>query len=293
MESSAASSVARFVDSDGEGNKFLTKEDALRRSELVSNVEYKLCVCLRKGGESYLGSVEIAFDLAAPPRDLQVDFLGKSLARLSVNGADVAPGEGVFRGHRITLAAGALNGGARNSVWIEFEASYVTNCAGMQYFRDEGDGEEYLYTNAEPDHAHKWFPCFDQPNLKASYQLLVLAPHDWNVISTCGLESKFAVGGSAGEEWAAARAKFQVSEAMVGSFGEGAAVSASVFPLSQPISTYLYCICAGPYVEFKPDSFGDFKVLMKLYCRKSLAKYVEKIKEEWFRVSEKGITFYE
>jgi hypothetical protein len=32
---------------------------------------------------------------------------------------------------------------------------------------------------------------------------------------------------------------------------------------------------------------------MKLYCRKSLAKYCEKIKDDWFRVSEKGITFYE
>jgi len=31
----------------------------------------------------------------------------------------------------------------------------------MQWFKDEEDSLEYVYTNSEPDHSHKWFPCFD------------------------------------------------------------------------------------------------------------------------------------
>jgi aminopeptidase N len=32
---------------------------------------------------------------------------------------------------------------------------------------------------------------------------------------------------------------------------------------------------------------------MRLLCRKSLAEHVEKIKDDWFRVTIKGIRFYE
>jgi len=31
---------------------------------------------------------------------------------------------------------------------------------------------------------------------------------------------------------------------------------------------------------------------MKLYCRKTLAKYVEDIKEDWFRVTKSAIDYY-
>jgi len=32
---------------------------------------------------------------------------------------------------------------------------------------------------------------------------------------------------------------------------------------------------------------------MKLLCRKSLAKYVREISEDWFRITKNGIHFYE
>ena len=54
----------------------------------------------------------------------------------------------------------------------------------MQYFKDQADGLEYMYTNSEPDHAHKWFPCFDYPDLKAPYKFLGLIPTDWTIVST-------------------------------------------------------------------------------------------------------------
>lgn len=40
---------------------------------------------------------------------------------------------------------------------------------------------------------------------------------------------------------------------MLNSFGDDKnGAKMHVFPMSQAISTYLYCICAGPYVEFTP-----------------------------------------
>ena len=41
----------------------------------------------------------------------------------------------------------------------------------------------YLYSNLEPYDAHRIFPCFDQPDLKASFELTVETPEDWIVSS--------------------------------------------------------------------------------------------------------------
>ena len=46
----------------------------------------------------------------------------------------------------------------------------------MHYFLDKEDNSEYIYSKFEPFNANKAFPCFDQPDLKAPYTLLVLAP---------------------------------------------------------------------------------------------------------------------
>ena len=102
-----------------------------------------------------------------------------------VNGQCVQQNESVFKGHRLHLTPSLLSLGC-NSVNIDFEAEYRSDCYGMQWFKDEEDQLEYVYTFSEPDHAHLWFPCFDQPDLKAPYSLLVLAPTSWVVVSTTG-----------------------------------------------------------------------------------------------------------
>lgn len=60
----------------------------------------------------------------------------------------------------------------------------MTDCNGFQYFKDQLDNTEYIYTNLECSHCHKCFPTFDQPDLKAPYELLTLVPKDWIVTST-------------------------------------------------------------------------------------------------------------
>jgi aminopeptidase N len=72
-----------------------------------------------------------------------------------------------FRDERIYFPKELLNQGA-NEVVIGFESRYVRDTMGMQYYFDKEDSEEYLYTDFETANAHLVFPCFDQPNMKAS-----------------------------------------------------------------------------------------------------------------------------
>ena len=43
--------------------------------------------------------------------------------------------------------------------------------------------DEYLYTLFVPDHARSAFPCFDQPDLKATFTLTLQVPDGWTAIS--------------------------------------------------------------------------------------------------------------
>jgi aminopeptidase N len=89
----------------------------------------------------------------------------------------------VFRNHRIYFPKESLASG-QNTVVIRFVSNYVRDCQGIHYFVDKDDNEEYLYSQHEAADAHKAFPCFDQPDMKAPYKLLALVPKGWEAIST-------------------------------------------------------------------------------------------------------------
>jgi len=88
-----------------------------------------------------------------------------------------------FRNHRVYFQQDLLKEG-ENTVIIRFESKYVRDCQGMHVFKDKDDGEEYIFSQYEAADAHKAFPCFDQPNLKAKYTLLTVVPKGWIVRST-------------------------------------------------------------------------------------------------------------
>ena len=51
---------------------------------------------------------------------------------------------------------------------------------------------------------------------------------------------------------------------------------------------------AGPFDVLKPSKGMEHETVpMNLYCRKSLTKYAEKMKDDWFRVTKTGIDYYE
>ena len=60
----------------------------------------------------------------------------------------------------------------------------------MHYFKDDQDDSEYMYSDLEPDFCHLIFPCFDQPDLKATHDSTVIASSDWEVISNSQRVSK-------------------------------------------------------------------------------------------------------
>jgi len=86
---------------------------------------------------------------------------------------------------------------------------------------------------------------------------------------------------------------FNVTEKMTDSF-KGKAYKVFKFDKSVRISTYLFCIVAGPFACFEPEGSAiDDRIPMKLYCRHALKEEVKKMAQDWFRITKNGIHYYE
>lgn len=172
----------------------MTKIEAANRSEFISNVSYKLILGLVKGGQTYHGKITIEYTLnkVAPAyvangdnsKCLFLDYKGKSMRSICVNGTKISSVDtpNLWNDHRIYIPPANQIIGVNQAI-IEFETFYVTDCQGFQYFKDDADGSEYIYTELEPDYCHICFPCFDQPDLKANHKTSIIAPSDWAVIA--------------------------------------------------------------------------------------------------------------
>jgi hypothetical protein len=68
----------------------------MERSQIVSNVNYSLSLALIKGGESFLGHVVVTFELASVSEKVFIDYKGRAIHSLKVNGAQTLE-ENTFR----------------------------------------------------------------------------------------------------------------------------------------------------------------------------------------------------
>lgn len=138
--------------------KTLYKTDAIKRASLVSDISYEIAYALHRGGNTFVGHVKIKF-VMSQFEDTFLDYKGETVHWIKVNGQEITD-YNPFENDKIILKKNPLMQGV-NFVEIRFESRYVRDCEGIHYYKDTGDGEEYLYSQFEAASAHKAFPCFD------------------------------------------------------------------------------------------------------------------------------------
>jgi len=236
-------------------NAYLTQAEAANRAARVSNVEYTLAFTLT-GGESFSGDTSMAFDLADASQPLTIDLDQADIASLTVNGKAVTP---QYNKWFITIAPQDLVKG-RNTVEVRYTRLHATNGEGLHRMVDPVDHRVYTYSHFEPAAAHKMFALFDQPDLKATYQITVTVPADW-VVSSTNRESKVQDVG-ASKVW--------------------------TFPRTKKLSPYNFSMHAGPYKVWE-DHSGPYP--LRLFARQSVASQVSP--QDWFKYTRAGLAFFD
>ncbi|MBI4425511.1 MAG: aminopeptidase N [Elusimicrobia bacterium] len=236
--------------------KGLSRAEAAARARRVSEVRYRLFLHLPEEEPEFTGIAAVEFDLADAGGPLTLDFAEGRIARLRINGGgSLADYNGLF----VTLPAAALRAG-RNSVEVEFTHPYSSSGSGLHRMKDPADGRVYAYTDFEPYDANRAFPCFDQPDLKASFELTVEAPQTWEVISAAR-ESEIRKGPPGFRRWA--------------------------FPPTPRLSPYVFSVHAGPYAVWTSSAGA---VPLRLFARQSMARHVEV--DDWLDATRRGLEFF-
>lgn len=75
-----------------------------------------------------------------------------------------------------------------------FRARYRTPAATPNTIRD-GQDSVVLSTHFEPCYARQAFPCFDEPHLKATFEIDVEAPKELTVLSNMPAKSELELSG--------------------------------------------------------------------------------------------------
>ncbi len=231
----------------------LTRDEAAARSAHITVSSYQVDLDLT-GDDVTFGSVSvIRFGCAAPGSSTHLDLTAPRVREITLNDAPVSLD--AFDGDRITLTGLA----ASNVLRVAADCAYSHSGEGLHRFTDPADGRVYLYSDLETFGAHRVYACFDQPDMKASYQLAVTAPAGWEVVSNMAAESSVPDGGAV--RWH--------------------------FPPTPVMPTYITAVAAGPYHVVRDEHDG---IPLGLYCRQSLAPYLDP--GEIFEVTRQGFDFY-
>ena len=236
----------------------LTHNEAKERASIIKVENYDIDLDLTSGDETFISTTTIRFAGLKPGASTFIDAVGKSVISATLNGASVDTSN--FDGETIHLVGLAET----NELKLVIEGIYSKSGEGLHRFVDPADKEVYLYTQHETADARRTFPCFDQPDLKATFSITALVPSHWEVISNNPTESVKEVNGSS-KRW--------------------------VFKRTPIISTYLTAIVAGAYHRVDDVYMGQKTVPLALYCRKSLAPHMDS--DEIFKITKQGFAFYE
>ena len=231
----------------------LTRDDAAARSALITVASYHVDLDLT-GGDEVFGSVSvIRFDCAAPGSTSFINLTAPAVREITLNGEPVSLD--AFDGDRITLEGLA----ASNVLRVVADCAYSRSGEGLHRFTDPADGRVYLYSDLETFDAHRVYACFDQPDMKATYELAVTAPADWLVVSNMAPESSIEDGEAL--RWH--------------------------FPPTPVMPTYITAVAAGPYHVVRDEHDG---IPLGVFCRQSLAEYLDP--DEILEVTRQGFDFY-
>ncbi|MEU4617229.1 aminopeptidase N [Streptomyces umbrinus] len=214
----------------------LTRDEAQTRAKLLDVHRYQIELDLTRGDEIFDSLTVIRFTTRADG-DTFVELKPAELRSVTLDGTLLDLDAHSLDENRLPLKD--LTAG-EHELRIDATMRYSRTGEGMHRFTDPTDGETYVYTQLFMDDVQRVFAAFDQPDLKAVFELTVTAPQGWTVLAN-GITERQDDG-----SWRAAAT-----------------------PL---ISTYLVAVAAGPWHSVRTEHRG---LPFGIHCRRSLAPHLD------------------
>ncbi len=243
----------------------LSRIEALERADAIALETVRVELDLRGAGEAdaVVFPVRSILRLTARTESTFLDVAGEVEA-LRIDGE-----EREVRHEDERLALEGLPIGREVEVEVSALCRYSRTGEGLHRYVDPEDSRVYLYTQFEPNDAHRAWPCFDQPDLKARWTFVVDAPADWVVVSNGAEESVEEVEGG----------------------------TRRTFAETRPLSSYITAVVAGEWAVVDGGVWSGgaadsarIDVPLRLLCRSALAPSMDS--EDLLAVTRAGLDFY-
>ncbi|MGW2636140.1 aminopeptidase N [Streptomyces sp. NPDC001348] len=215
----------------------LTRDEAQTRAQILDVHHYTIDLDLTTGEEAFGSHTVIRFTVRSDSAtvDTFVEIKPAELRAVTLDGQPLAP-ETLDQGR---LPLKDLTPG-EHELRVDARMRYSRTGEGMHRFTDPTDGETYVYTQGFLDDVQRVFAAFDQPDLKAVFELTVKAPEGWTVLAN-GITEHLDDG-----RWQAAP--------------------------TPVLSTYLVAVAAGPFHSVRTEHRG---LPFGIHCRRSLAPHLD------------------
>lgn len=148
--------------------KGVSKELAEWRAKTISNVHYDLIFNISSDQQKNIDGQAVIQFYMKKKEEVVLDFQGRVPETCMVNGKKRRV---VMSNEHIVIPAKQMKEGM-NSIEIDF----VSTDKALNR------NSEYLYTLFVPDQARSCFPCFDQPDLRATFNTQLNLPQGWSAI---------------------------------------------------------------------------------------------------------------
>ncbi|MBA2640776.1 MAG: aminopeptidase N [Nocardioidaceae bacterium] len=242
----------------------LTRDEARERADLLSVDAYCVELDLTSSDSYFSSTTTVQFGCRVPGATVFADLVDATINEISLNGAALDPGT-CYEDSRITLDDLARD----NELRVVAQLPFSRVGEGLHRFVDPVDKRVYLYSQFEVPDARRMYTTFEQPDLKASFELHVTAPSGWQVVSNAATPDPVELAG-------AGRPGLSVWR----------------FAPTGRLSTYVTALVAGEYHEVRDRYVGDNgEIPLGVYCRQSIAAHLDA--DDILEITKQGFAFFE
>ncbi|MEV0481880.1 aminopeptidase N [Streptomyces sp. NPDC050508] len=226
----------------------LTRAEAEARARLVDVERYTVDLDLTRGETHFRSATTVRFT-ARTAGDTFAELKPAVLHRAALDGHVLDPA--LLTDGRIPLRGLTVG---PHELYVEADMAYSRTGEGLHRLTDPADGETYVHSQAFLDQLPRITVCFDQPDLKAVFEVTVAAPPSWTVLGNGVCTCDPAHEG---------RGRWRIAP-------------------TPPISTYLFALAAGPWHSLRTEHAG---LPFGLHCRRSLAPYLDTDVDELWNIT--------
>lgn len=222
-------------DSDDESGEWKN----FRLPDFIQPVHYDLEVKVLMEEDRYTGVVSISVNLSKDTRDLWLHIRETRITKLPElrrPSGEQVPIRRCFEYKKqeyVVIQAeedlAATSGDSVYRLTIEFEGWLNGSLVGFYRttYTEDGQTKSIAATDHEPTDARKSFPCFDEPNKKATYNISLIYPKEYSALSNMPVEKEETLD----SDW-----------------------KKTTFMKSVPMSTYLVCFAVHQFTSIQRTS---------------------------------------